>query len=89
MKTISQFGLQWILTPPNQSMCVMRANIIATKRATMCSIVKLKNTNKPSNQSMFATHVNITATKRATLCSIVKRKSIRKIQKKSLRRRAN
>ena len=57
----------------------------ATKRATMCSIVKLRNISKtPLNRLMFAKHANIAATKRATMCSIVKLKSISNIQKKRL-----
>jgi hypothetical protein len=60
-------------------MFAQHANIIATKRATMCSIVTVKNINKHLiNQSTFAMHANITATKRATMCSIVKVKNISK-----------
>ena len=69
-------------------MFAKHANIIATKRATMCSIVKLKSTSKTLKRSMFAKHANITAIKRATMCNIVKLKNIYKIQKKSLHRRA-
>ena len=68
---------------PNRSMFAKHANITATKRATTCSIVKLKNISKIINRSMFAKHANIAATKRATMCSIVKVKSIIKIQKKT------
>jgi hypothetical protein len=62
-------------------------NITATKRATMRSIVKLKNTSKYlMEQSLFATNANITAKKRATMCSIVKLKNINKPQKKMVSR---
>ena len=67
-------------------MFAKHANIAATKRATMCSIVKVKNISKTLNRSMFAKHANMAATKRATMCSIVKVKNISKIQKKSLHR---
>jgi hypothetical protein len=68
-------------------MFAKHANIAVTKRATMCSIVKLKNISKTLlNLSMFAKHANIAATKRATMHSIVKVKNISKIQKKSLHR---
>ena len=69
-------------------MFAKHANITATKRATMCSIVKLKSISKTLNRSIFAKHANITAIKRVTMCSIVKLKNICKIQKKSPHRRA-
>jgi len=63
-------------------MFAQHVNIPATKRATMCSIVKVKNINKHYiHQGMFATRANITATKRATMFSIVKLKNINKHQK--------
>ncbi len=52
-------------------MFVMHANITATKRATMCSIVILKNISKTLNQLMFVIYANITAIKRVTMNSIV------------------
>jgi len=63
-------------------MFAKHANIAATKRATMCSIVKLKSTSKNLDRNMFATHATIAVTKRATMCSIVILKSIHRIQKK-------
>ena len=63
-------------------MFAKHANIAATKRATMCSIVILKSISKTLNRNMFATHANIAATKRATMCSIVILKSTHRIQKK-------
>ena len=63
----------------------MHVNITAAKRATMCSIVKLKNTSKTIlNRIMCVMHANITAIKRATMCSIVKLKNINIILKMSL-----
>lgn len=68
-------------------MFAKHVNITATKRATMRSIVKPKNTSKYLvRQSLFATHVNITATKGATMCNIVKPKNISKHQKKIVNR---
>jgi hypothetical protein len=70
-------------------MFAKHANITATKRATMRSIVKLKNiSNHLIKQSLFATHAAITATKRATMCSIVKLKNISKHQKKMVSRQS-
>jgi uncharacterized protein with FMN-binding domain len=60
-------------------MFAKHANMAATKRATMCSIVILKSISKTLNQSMFAKHANIAAIKRATMRSIVILKSMRKL----------
>jgi len=67
-------------------MFAKHANITATKRVIMCSIVKLKNISKQLRQSIFAMHANITATKRVNMCSIVKLKNISKCQKKIVNR---
>jgi hypothetical protein len=68
-------------------MFAKHANITATKRVIMCSIVKLKNiSNHLIKQSLFATHATITATKRVNMCSIVKLKNISKYQKKIVNR---